>query len=297
MKKYEIDKDFKKFYKVNPPLNKLILPFIRLIGKFNYTFDKKCKLINSKNIIIPVLNGKIKAKLYSPKTPTDNLVIFYHGGGFCYPAGKYHYNLAKKICLSANVKVLFVNYRLAPKYSFPTPIEDSFCAYNWALNNLKSKKIVLMGDSAGGNLCVGVINKAFEKNLKLPIAQMLLYPALCYDPNLPSMQTYTDVPMCSIKDLQKYQKLYLKNTSLKDILVSPIYSNPEIMPTTYIETAEFDCLKDGALLFAQKLQSANKSVTVVNTSGTIHAFDIVPKSKAVQKCTVSRLEFLNKVFK
>ena len=302
MTKYPIHPDYKKYSKVNPPLNKFILPFIRAYGKFICFRQKSDKDCEVKKYDLAVKGGKIRATIFSPKAfKTASMLVFYHGGGFCYPAGGYHFFLAKKLALGAKCKVAVISYRLAPKYKFPTQNEDCFTAYKWIRENAKmleinTSKIMVGGDSAGGNLAVGVCLMAKKQNIPLPLAQLLLYPALSFDTSLDSMQHFTDTPMCSTKDIEKYQKLYLNKSQENNEYISPVLADLNGFSDTYIETAEFDCLRSGAICFADKLKASNVEVELVNTSRTIHAFDIVPKAKITEECIQKRISFLQSKF-
>ncbi|HNI45860.1 MAG TPA: alpha/beta hydrolase fold domain-containing protein, partial [Chitinophagales bacterium] len=68
------------------------------------------------------------------------------------------------------------------------------------------------------------------------------------------------------------------------------------LPPTYIETAEFDCLRDEAILYAQKLKASNIQVELNETKGTIHAFDIVEKSSITKDSIQRRVRALRQAF-
>ena len=69
------------------------------------------------------------------------------------------------------------------------------------------------------------------------------------------------------------------------------------MPGSYIETAEFDCLRDGGILYAERLRQFGIPVELYNTEGTMHGFDIVLDSAIVRECVDRRVTFLKQVFK
>lgn len=298
MKKYQIHLDYKKYSKVNPPLNRFVLPFIRGFGRVVLSFQKSSEKFIVEKYNLPVNNGKIRVTIISPKSvKTASMLVFYHGGGFCYPASFYHFSLAKTLAEEAKIKVAVVSYRLAPKYKFPTQNEDCYFAYQWIRKNAKTlgvnqDEIIVGGDSAGGNLAVGVCLKAKELNQPLPLAQMLLYPALSFDENLESMQLYHDTPMCNTKDIKRYQKLYLDKNQENNEYISPLLAHLNGLPPCYMETAEFDCLRSGAIAFAEKLKACSVAVELINTTGTIHAYDIVQKATITQSLVQRRIAFL-----
>ena len=79
------------------------------------------------------------------------------------------------------------------------------------------------------------------------------------------------------------------------IYYSPVEAeNFEGLPPAYIETAEFDCLQDDGILYAEKLRKAGVEVTLNKTKGTMHGFDIMQKAKTTQLALAERIEFMKR---
>ena len=131
----------------------------------------------------------------------------------------------------------------------------------------------------------------------MPCAQMLVYPA-AGNVETGSVKKYTDTPLCNSRDMEKYDKLYRPDPSVgNNIYASPIEAESLAgLPAAYIETAEFDCLRDGGILYAKRLRQSGVSVTLYNTEGTMHGFDIVLDSQIVRKCVNKRVAFLRRHF-
>ena len=303
---YPLHPDFKRYAKAHPPLFRPVLPFVRGFAALVYKRQKSDKELFVQKLKIPTRDGAgMRSLLYAPRTATGNLpcLIVYHGGGFVLPAAPYHYALAKEYAKGARCKVLFVNYRLAPKYKFPTAVHDCIDAYLYVQNNatalgVDNAKIAVSGDSAGGNLAAVVCLAAKLKNAPMPCGQMLLYPALSFDENTGSMQKYADAPTCSRRDARKFAALYLK----KGVAIDHPYLSPtnaqthEGLPPAYIETAEMDCLRDSAILYAEKLENSGVACTLRHTQGTPHAFDMAQTSAITRACVQDRICFLRKIF-
>ena len=298
---YPIHPDFKKYEKFNPPLNPIILPIMQKFMSFLIDQEKSDHEINVIKLSIPVDNGEIKALLYSPVSITENAtcLVYYHGGGFVLPAAPSHFHWAKEYAKRVGCKVLFVDYRLAPKHPFPIPSEDSFKAYTWLLDHaheysIDINRIAVGGDSAGGELATVVCLMAMDHSIKIPCAQMLIYPVTAHKLETQSVKDFVDTPLCNSRDLEKYQNYYAKNEKAgKWEYLSPLDSDKlNRMPPTYIETAEFDCLRDCGILYANKLSSLGV-VTVLNqTKGTIHGYDINLESDIVKGSINHRVNFL-----
>lgn len=290
---------------MNPPLNRAVVPVIQQLMRPLYFVEKSTADLTVERKIIPVAGGDtIRALWYSPKDIGKNApcLVYYHGGGFVFPASPHHYSLAKEYAQRAHCKVLFADYRLAPKYPFPIAPEDCYAAYSWVLSNagelaVDPARVAVSGDSAGGQLATVVCLMARDRGQAIPCGQMLIYPA-AGDVETESVKKYTDTPMCNSRDMEKYGKLYRSDPSVgENVYASPIEAETlEGLPTAYIETAEFDCLRDGGILYADRLRQFGVSTELYNTEGTMHGFDIVLNSPIVRACVDRRLEFLKQIF-
>ncbi len=226
-------------------------------------------------------------------------LVYFHGGGLAMKAAKYHKNLVRQYAYEAEIAVLFVDYRLIPKYRYPIPLSDCLEAYRWAAERFADRRVFVAGDSAGGNLAAALILKAEEEGIRIPDRLMLVYPALDSRMNTPSMEQFTDTPLWNAKLGGKMWELYTEVEQRHDMLVSPAEAPDSYLarfPETYIETAEFDCLRDEGIAFAQRLQNSGVEVHLHKTEGTIHGFDIEESSAYVKECVSGRIQFLRDAF-
>lgn len=304
--KYPIHPDFKKWSWINPPIVKPLLPFIQGMLRLLRLGQRSDGRLKVTSVSIPAGdNHAIHALWYEPEGLTQSApcLIYYHGGGYVFPAAPYHYRLLREYALRARCKALFVDYRLAPKHPYPAAPKDCCAAYRWVVANAKAlsideSRIAVAGDSAGGELAAIVCVTVKKLGETMPCAQMLLYPVTGVKPTTESMRKYTDTPLCNSRDMQKYSRLYRPHPDMG----SPEYASPAQaeslaqMPTAYIESAEYDCLRDDAIVYAQRLQAASVDVELNNTEGTIHGFDIVKNSEIVHECVRRRVAFLRRVF-
>lgn len=305
-KKYDIHPDFANWANFHPPLNKPTILFMQNLMGLSFLAEKPDKHTIVEKVKIPFGKKTIRAILYTPtnlKTPAPCL-MYIHGGGFVLPAAPYHYTYARHYAHHAHCKVLFVDYPLAPKNKYPVPMEACFACFKWLVDcadamGINPKKITVGGDSAGGCLSTEISMLATDRQIQRPCAQMLIYPAIpCAHPT-PSMEKYTDTPMCNSKDYKKYEKLYFANDEIKQDKYVTAFNeeNLSIFPPTYIEVAEFDCLRDGALMFADALKNANVPVSIHKPAQTIHGYDTVTESAISKDSVNKRINFLKKYFK
>lgn len=295
MKKYDISREYGIFRRVLPPfhrgwffLSSLILSAVPVLLKGNHkVMIKKEKVKTEDGKSIPLY-------IFSPSfCKTDKVLLYIHGGGFAFKGYYRHYQLCERFAMEVSCKVVYVDYRLLPKYKYPVPIDDCFCAYKWILENsdvlqISPSKVMVGGDSAGGCLSVDVTVKAVQEGLDKPCSLMLLYPVLDKRMNTESQQTFTDTPMWNAKLNQRMWKAYLGNS---DYISPNELSSFKEFPPTYIEVAEYDCLHDEGVEFANQLRKAGISVHLQEVKQAMHGYDIKDCSiteEAIQK----RIKFL-----
>ena len=302
--KYPIKKEFGLYAHFHPPVCKAFLPLINaalaLLPK-----KKQSGITESKLLIPSEAGGRISALLLTPDGIGGNApcLVYCHGGAFVMEAAPSHYALMAEYAVGARCKVLFVRYRLAPKHAFPVPVLDCFSTYRWVLQNAATlrvdpARIAVGGDSAGGCLAAAICLMARDKGVPLPCFQMLIYPALDRRMQTASMRLYRDTPMWNARLNEKMWRWYLpKQTTLDIAYASPSEAATLAgLPDAYLETAEFDCLRDEGIAYARALQSAGCAVERNGTSGTMHGFDGVLRSPTVRACVERRIGALQRVF-
>src|SRR5262245_56505362 len=129
---------------------------------------------------VPV--GDLRARLYVPSkaAATGPLLVFFHGGGWVYGDLDSHDPTCRFLAERSGVRVLSVEYRLAPEHPFPAGYDDAVAAYRWVVEHAADlggdpDRLAVGGDSAGGNLAAGVALMAAREGLPLAF-QLLVYP-------------------------------------------------------------------------------------------------------------------------
>ena len=322
---YNLYPDLKHLPKIKAVINPHLLPFINFFMKIAFRL-KSDKFVNVKKYKIATFqNGKIDVFVIEPKNQvvpsttndenyknlqnqkTPALVIF-HGGAFCLRASNAHYKIAKEYARRLCCKVIYADYRLLPKYPFPCALKDCFETYKWTRKNseflqIDSEKIIIAGDSAGGNLAIGVTLHCKKEKIPLPKATLLIYPVTDRRMQTYSMKTFSDTPVWNAKLNKKMWQMYLQNKNacnekLPLYLASPMENeNFEKFPKTYIEVAEIDCLRDEGIDFAEKLKASGADVELVKVERACHGFETATKSKIVKDAMDRRVDFCENVFR
>ena len=307
MKKYPINKEFKphsNFY--NPIRSAALAGFVGSLFKAPKKLFKDEKIKVTRQLVKGYDGGEFEILIFEPyglanQTPC---LVYIHGGGFIFGAGEYNYSICKKYCLELSCKAVFVNYRLAPKHPHPTPVEDCYAGLRFAYENAEKygfdkTKIGVAGESAGGCLSAAVCLMARDRGTDAPSFQLLIYPVTDITMNTESNRIYTDTPVWN-SDLSKMMwPAYVKNPNCEDIAyASPMEAkNFGNLPDAYVETAEFDCLHDEAINYANAMKSAGVNVEIFETKGTMHGFDSIMDAPTSKKAIDKRINFMKKYFK
>ena len=305
MKKYAIKREFSPWNLFAPPINEKFLALAAANMKTpKFLWRDRALDVAIQNIAADK-GETISCFTLSPKGLPEKApcLIYLHGGGFVLEAAGYHYRNAVRYAKEVGCKVVFPLYRLAPGHPFPAFFEDCYATFCWAYDNAEElgidrSHIGIGGDSAGATLAVGVCMMAKERLHPVKFRfQMLPYPFLDARNNSPSAKRFTDTPMwnSSLSDrIGPMTKVDRDNPHY--VWYSPVEAASfEGLPPAYIETAEFDCLHDDGILYAGLLSDAGIEVTLNETQGTMHGFDIATKAPTSLSAMEERIAFMKRM--
>ena len=235
--------------------------------------------------------------------PTDAALVYYHGGGFFFGAAPHHYRLAKEYALRTPCCVLFVQYRLSPKHPFPQPAEDAYTALRWVVENalrlgISEDKIAVGGDSAGGALAAAAAQMARDRMGFTPCFQLLVHPVTDRRMQSKSMQLYDDTPMWNSALNRLMWMGYLPDPTRGNIAYASPAEAEDLrnLPPAYVETAQYDCLRDEGIAYAKALYAAGVPVALCNTKGTMHGFDIAENAHITRVAVARRVKYMREHF-
>lgn len=303
--KHLIDPELKGIAK-RVPYNKFLIMAANIYQIFAFELIKSPKEIRRRRILLKG-NGKLplKVEIYEPAAATDKLpcLLYIHGGAFSYKASAHHKKLACIYASKAGCKVVFPDYHLLPEYPYPTAFQDVLSVYKWLLKNAERLHIDraltgIAGDSSGGAIAAALCNAYEKEALAKPCAQMLIYPVTDASMSTKSMEMYPDTPLWNSQNNKKMWEFYLKNAEEESIRNASPMQNvlPRSIPDTYIETAEYDCLHDEGVLYAERLTEAGAKVELNDTKGTIHGYDTAIKAQIARNNINKRILFLKRCF-
>jgi acetyl esterase len=231
-------------------------------------------------------------------------LVYYHGGAFVMKPAPQHFENALSYAREADCLVIFVEYRLAPKYPFPAGFNDCHAALLWAISNattlgIDKGRLVVGGDSAGGGLAAGVVQRARQEDDISLCGQLLIYPAVDLICNRPSIAAFANVPPFRNASVVGVAETYLGHPISAGIprYASPLSGDMSQLAPAYVETPEFDLLHDQGIAYARAMMDKGVEVDLNEVKGGIHGFDLLAANSSIAKDAMRRrIMFLRRVF-
>jgi len=237
------------------------------------------ELLRVTELTVRGADGQLGARLYVPREACRGLLVYFHGGGWVVGDLDTHDHLCRALADDAGIRVLSVDYRLAPEAPAPTAAEDAIAAFAWAAEHAEDLGadpglVAVGGDSAGGNLAAVVAQQAVLRDLPHPALQVLLYPGLDLVRRRPSRDLFPEGFVLTEVDIVWYRDHYTPDPGIRpDPVVSPLLAmDLSGLAPTYLTTGGFDPLRDEGFEYAEALKAAGNQVIHVNHAGMPHGY-------------------------
>jgi acetyl esterase len=228
------------------------------------------------------LVGGVPCRTYAGATPT---VLYLHGGGFVVGGLESHDDVCAEICAATGLTVVAVDYRLSPEHDHPAAFDDAISAAK-ALTG----PILLVGDSAGGNLAAAVAHHLRGSGLQV-LGQVLIYPGLGGDTGKGSYLTHANAPMLTRDDVLFYAGIRHSGTVVTgDPTVSPLQDKDfSGLPPTVAIGAECDPLADDARDYSAAIRAAGGHAVWFQEPGLVHGYLRARHSVARARTSFTRI--------
>jgi epsilon-lactone hydrolase len=242
-------------------------------------FDKLADFLPAPDDIVsePVDAGGVSGEFISaPGVDASRCIYYLHGGGYVIGSVGSHRILTYDLSKASGVRVLSMEYRLAPEHPFPAGLEDAVSGYQWLLDSgIKPEHVVIAGDSAGGGLAVATLLALRDRGLPLPAAAVCFSPWVDLLGEGDSMTTRADIdPMIQKEGLLWYTGLYMAGGDPKAPLASPLYADLTGLPPMLIQVGDAETLLDDSTRFTEKLKAADVSVELEIWDNMIHVWQL-----------------------
>lgn len=224
---------------------------------------------------------ELRVRTYRPAGVRDQLpaLVYLHGGGFTIGSPEACDSLCAQIAVGARCLVFSVDYRLAPEHPFPAALDDAVDAFRWIATEARSLgadpgRLLLGGDSAGGNLTAVACRLLADSGGPSPSGQVLIYPATDFRCATPSFGTFGEGFFLTADHVRWFRDQYLPDAAAHtDPRVSPLLAGDLTgLPPAIVVLAGLDPLHDEGLAYAIALRSAGVGVDLVDHAGLIHGF-------------------------
>ena len=242
------------------------------------------ELASVEPLTIPSPAGSIPARVYTPTRlrMVNGLapgLVFFHGGGWVIGDLDSHDVVCRKLADEGELMVVSVDYRLAPEHKFPAAVDDAIASTKWIAENAKrfgidAARLMVGGDSAGGNLAAVVAIAARDGNGPDIAGQLLIYPAIDFAMTHPSHKEPETSILLTHSVIRWFRDHYLSGAvDVHDWRASPARATTLIgLPPAYVLTAGADPLRDEGDEYAHRLKEAGVAVTHRTFPGQFHGF-------------------------
>jgi acetyl esterase len=233
------------------------------------------------DLLLPLAGVSIAARLYRDRdtgVPLP-LLVFYHGGGWMLGSIDSYDTICRRLAVKGHCAVISIGYRLAPETRFPGAVHDAYAAALWCAEHavrlgIDPSKIVVGGDSAGGNLAAVVAQMSHDSKEFRVALQILIYPVTDLSREWPSYERNASGYMLTTAALRWLADSYVADRRDRaDVRASPMLrENLAGLPRAIIISAEFDPLVDENEAYAGRLKDAGVDTNYVCFAGMIHPF-------------------------
>lgn len=231
--------------------------------------------------LIPGPGGDLRVRIYRPRGESASrpAVVFAHGGGFVLCDLDSHDGFCRAMSRFTETVVVSVDYRLAPEHRAPAAADDVFAAWCWVIEHadelgIDPSRVMVAGDSAGGNLAAVTALMCRERGAAMPAGQLLIYPVIEPFFDTESYRKYSTGYVNTRDAMQYYWRQYLDDKMPSpEYLVAPARAEShDGLPPAVVVTAGFDVLQSEGVSYAQRLRDANVPVVHRDYPGLFHGF-------------------------
>lgn len=232
----------------------------------------------------------VKATWVGPKALEERGTLLYlHGGAWVIHLPRTYLRFAGELSLLTGMRVLLLDYRLAPEHPFPAAIDDCLAAYRWLLEQgYGQRPLAIAGDSAGGNLTAITLMRARDARLPLPDCAVMLSPALDITFSGPSVQYNAEADvMFTLGAGDLLPDLYCPGQLLTNPLISPLFGNWAGLPPLLFHAGSTEMLLDDSVRAQDRANLAGTPAEIkvfINLPHVFQVFRWLPEARpAVQE--------------
>jgi epsilon-lactone hydrolase len=224
-------------------------------------------------------NGVSCEWIQTPGAMTDKVFYFIHGGGYYRGTVASSRSPAAEIARACGVRVLSVDYRLAPEHPFPAAVDDVVCAYQWLLDQgIANDKIVVGGISAGGGLTGALLLALKASGAPMPAGAVPMSPWMDMTQGAETYASKAALdPSISKEYLDRMAALYVPDGNVRQPLASPNFGDLSGLPPQLVQVGSAEVLLDDSIEYTRRAALANSRVTLEIWDDLIHGWHGSPQ--------------------
>ncbi len=218
----------------------------------------------------------------TPRNAPSGKVIFYlHGGGYVMNITSRHWVFLEDLCRHTHATIVIPDYPLAPASTWEDVYACVETAYGRLVETIASDQVVVMGDSAGGGLCLGLVQKLRNDGRPLPEQVIVLSPWLDVTVSNPAMDAIDDRDhLLGTRGLVQAGQAYAGTTDLRDFRISPIYGSFSDFPPLSIFQGTHDIFLADSQKLVARLEQENRPINYFEFQAQCHVWAIFPLPEA-----------------
>lgn len=250
-----------------------VLAFREQCEKGAERFGKLPKGIETRQEVI----NMVQAEWIIPAdAPEDKLIFYVHGGGYVSGSCNDHRTVVSKVAKTTGITNLLYEYGLAPEHPFPAALNDSISVYKAVLDKeYQPEDIIMMGESAGGGLCLAILLALKDKNIPLPKVAVAISPWTDLSCSSDSYQTKNKVSLAPLDSWHVFSHYYTAENDVRNPYISPLYGDLKGLPPIFINAGESDELFDDGRKFYEKAKSEGVEITFTAGDRMIHCYPLL----------------------
>jgi epsilon-lactone hydrolase len=228
-------------------------------------------------------------------------LLWFHGGFYVLGSPRTSAALASTVSRRTGLKVISVDYRLAPEHPYPAALDDAVAFYRAILGSAEGRdpgRVAVVGESAGAGLAAALLIAARDQDLAMPAAGVLFSPYADLTLSGDSMKTKAGVdPSFTAEAIARRAADYVGSADPADPLISPVFADLRGLPPLLIQVGTHELLLDDAVRLAARAAAADVPVTLEVTPGVPHLFQAFAAMLDEGDAALARVtEFLGRVF-
>lgn len=265
-------------------LEDVILAYRKAKGKKKYELPLLVKMSSK---VDDIMSKDMQLFYMNVESESDKLIIYLHGGAYVEEMLFFHWLMLDKITKQVDSTFIIPDYPLAPYSNFEDCYKKMAVFYKKVLKYYPDKKIIFMGDSAGGGLALGLSLYFAKKKLPVPDKLILLSPWIDLKMDNPKIEEYLDIdPMLKIDELRVDAAYWANGKNLKDYRLSPIYGDLSVLKDVTVFCGTHEIFYPDMLRFMDKLKENKVKHKLYVGEGLNHvypAFPIPEADEAIEK--------------